>query len=52
MTIMVDFDWPIPVTRVTLTWYQVYGNLYCARNITRVIQMNRDDRDHGDKPFM
>ena len=32
----------------------VYGlcNLYCARSTTRVIQLNSDDRDHGDKPLM
>ena len=42
---MADFDWP---TRVTLTWYPVHGNLLCARSTTRGIQLNSDDRDHGD----
>ena len=45
---MADFDWPLSkqVTCVTLTWYQVYGNLHCAHSTTRVIEPNSDDRDH------
>ena len=47
----VDFDWPTRVTRVILKWYPVCGNLHCARSTTRVIQLNSDNCDHGDKPF-
>ena len=43
-----DFGWPTWVSPVTLTWYQVYGNFHCARSTPRVIQLNCDDRDHGD----
>ena len=47
-----DFDWPTRVIRITLTWCPVDGNLHCARSTTKVIELNSDDRDHGDKPIM
>ena len=44
LTLVADFDWATRVTRVS--------GLRCARSTTRVIQLNSDDRDHGDKALM
>ena len=52
LTTLANFDWPTRVTRVNLTWCQVYGNLHGVRSTTKVIQLNSDDRDHGNKLFM
>ena len=52
MVSLLDFHWPTQTTRLTLRWYPVYDNFHCARSTTRVIQLNSDDRDHGDKPLM
>ena len=30
----------------------VVSGLCCARSTARVIKLNSDDRDHGDKPLM
>ena len=52
------FSWDEDLGRLLLAYLgslrnpNVVSGLRCARSTTRVFQLNRYDRDHGDKPLM